>query len=71
MVSVLHDLNLASHYFARVAMIGGGRLYRAGPPEDVLTYSAIREVFQTDVYVDRNTVTGKLNVLPLPGSSNS
>ena len=66
-VSVLHDLNLASLYFGRVAMLRAGRLAALGAPEDVITYTSIREVFDTDVYVDINDLTGKLNVLPLPG----
>jgi len=70
-VSVLHDLNLASHYFDEVAMFAGGRLRAIGCPEDVMTYAAIREVFDTDVYVDLNDLTGKLNILPLPRSRNS
>ncbi len=65
-VSVLHDLNLAALYFKSVAMLKAGRVFAVGPPEQVITYANVREVFDTDVYVDRNDVTGKLNVLPLP-----
>jgi iron complex transport system ATP-binding protein len=68
-VSVLHDLNLASLYFERVALMKAGRLHGLGTPEEVITYASIREVFDTDVYVDINDLTGKLNVLPLPGPS--
>jgi iron complex transport system ATP-binding protein len=67
-VSVLHDLNLASLYFERVAMLDRGRLHAIGTPEEVITYSAIRKVFDTDVYVDLNDLTGSLNVLPLPSA---
>lgn len=65
-VSVLHDLNLASLYFGRVAMLKAGGLYRIGSPEAVITYATVREVYETDVYVDLNDLTGSLNVLPLP-----
>lgn len=65
-VSVLHDLNLAALYFDRVAMLSAGRIFAQGRPDDVITYSNVREVFETDVYVDRNHLTGHLNVLPLP-----
>ena len=68
-VSVLHDLNLASLYFARVAMLKRGRLEALGAPAEVITYKSIREVFDTDVYVDLNDLTGSLNVLPLPRRS--
>ena len=65
-VSVLHDLNLAALYCERVAMLLRGRLFAFGTASDVITYSNIREVYDTDVYVDRNHLTGQLNVLPLP-----
>ncbi|HYC00096.1 MAG TPA: ABC transporter ATP-binding protein [Candidatus Limnocylindrales bacterium] len=65
-VSVLHDLNLAALYFESVAMLHGGRIFAQGAPGDVITYANVKEVFETDVYVDRNHLTGHLNVLPLP-----
>jgi iron complex transport system ATP-binding protein len=70
-VSVLHDLNLASLYFNKVALMRTGGLHAFGPPPEVITYESVRDVFDTDVYVDLNSVTGTLNILPLPGSSNS
>jgi iron complex transport system ATP-binding protein len=65
-VAVLHDLNLVSLYFDRVVMLKDGAVRANGRPSDVLTYANVRDVFETDVYVDRNTVTGTLNILPLP-----
>jgi iron complex transport system ATP-binding protein len=65
LVVVLHDLNLAALYLTRLAFVKAGRLHACGAPEDVLTYQTIREVYETDVYVHRNDLTGKLNVLPL------
>jgi len=65
-VAVLHDLNLVSLYFDRVVMLKGGKVHAVGGPEAVLTYRNVRDVFETDVYVDINTVTGTLNILPLP-----
>jgi iron complex transport system ATP-binding protein len=67
-ISVLHDLNLAALYFDTVAMVAGGTIYAQGAADDVITYANVRAVFETDVYVDRNDLTGKLNVLPLPAS---
>lgn len=65
LVVVLHDLNLAALYLQRLAFLKRGRLYACGPPDEVMTYRTIREVYETDVYVHRNDLTGKLNVLPL------
>jgi iron complex transport system ATP-binding protein len=64
-LTVLHDLNLAALYCDRVALIRAGRLVRLGTPEEVITYAAITEVYETEVYVDRNDITGAVNVLPL------
>jgi iron complex transport system ATP-binding protein len=69
-VSVLHDLNLASLYFRRVAMLKAGELHAVGSPAEVITYRSIRDVFDTDVYVDLNSITGSLNVSPLPRRRN-
>jgi iron complex transport system ATP-binding protein len=64
-VSVLHDLNLAAMYFPRVALLSDGRLYGVGATAEVLTYSTIRSVYGTEVYVAQNDVTGTINILPL------
>jgi iron complex transport system ATP-binding protein len=51
-VSVSHDLNLASAYSDRIAMLACGSVVAAGSPAEVLTADRIREVFRTDVSVD-------------------
>ncbi|HVO23982.1 MAG TPA: heme ABC transporter ATP-binding protein [Candidatus Margulisiibacteriota bacterium] len=64
-VTVLHDLNLAALYCDRVALLKAGRLFRLGRPEEVITYAALTDVYETEVYVDTNEITGAVNVLPL------
>ncbi len=64
-VTVLHDLNLAALYCDRVALLKAGRLVRLGRPEEVITYAALTDVYETEVYVDTNDITGAVNVLPL------
>jgi len=56
-VSVSHDLNLASMYSDRIAMLLCGELTAIGTPPAVLTVDRIREVFRADVVVDRHPVT--------------
>ena len=65
LVVVLHDLNLAALYLNRLAFLKAGRVLASGDTEQVLDYRTIREVYETDVYVHRNELTGTLNVLPL------
>ena len=64
-VTVLHDLNLAALYCDRVALLKAGRLFRLGTPAEVITYEVLTEVYETEVYVDTNDITGAVNVLPL------
>jgi ABC-type cobalamin/Fe3+-siderophores transport system ATPase subunit len=66
-LTVLHDLNLAAEYCDRIYLVRDGRIDSGGPSAEVLTYANLKRVFETDVYVDRNSVTGKLLVVPLPG----
>jgi iron complex transport system ATP-binding protein len=65
LIVVLHDLNLAALYLDRLAFLKAGRVVACGNPDEVLNYQTIRDVYDTDVYVHRNDLTGKLNVLPL------
>jgi len=64
-VTVLHDLNLAALYCDRVALFKAGRLVRIGLPAEVITYATLTAVYETEVYVDTNDITGAVNVLPL------
>jgi ABC-type cobalamin/Fe3+-siderophores transport system ATPase subunit len=63
--TVLHDLNLAALYCDRLALLQAGRLVCLGPPASVITRTTLAAVYETDVYVDVNAVTGAICVLPL------
>lgn len=64
-ITVLHDLNLATLYCDRVVLLQHGRVVRIGTPAEVITYPLLTAVYETEVYVDVNDVTGVINVLPL------
>jgi iron complex transport system ATP-binding protein len=66
-VMILHDLNLASAYSNRIALLDKGRIFKEGRPKDVLTYQNIEAVYKTVVLVNDNPVTGKPNVVLVPG----
>ncbi len=36
MLCILHDLNLALHYFDKLLVLSGGEVAAYGPPDDVL-----------------------------------
>lgn len=64
---VVHDLNLAAEYCDRVYLLRSGRVDTSGPTAEVFTYANLSRVFETDLYVDQNSITGKLMVVPLSG----
>jgi len=66
-LTALHDLNLAAEYCDRIYLLREGRVEAAGSTGEVFTYANLRRVFDTDVYVDTNALTGKMLVVPLPG----
>ena len=64
-VIVLHDLNLASEYCERLALLNNGSLFCLGKPEEVLTYQNIEKVYKTLVLVNKSPVSGNPHVLLL------
>jgi iron complex transport system ATP-binding protein len=68
-VAILHDLNLAALYCDRLALLKSGRLFCLGMPEQVLTYTNIKAVYETEVYIGLNDITGKVHILPLDAAT--
>jgi iron complex transport system ATP-binding protein len=66
-LSVLHDLNLAAEYCDRIVLLREGRVVASGSTDEVLSYANLTEVFETEIYVDTNDLTGKLMIMPLSG----
>jgi iron complex transport system ATP-binding protein len=50
-IMVLHDLNQAARYARRVCVLYAGRLFRDGPPAEVLTVETLAEVFGIDASI--------------------
>jgi len=65
-LTVLHDLNLASEYCNKLFLLNEGRIFIQGIPEKVLTYENIEKVYNTKVLVDMNPLTKKPYVFGLP-----
>ncbi len=60
---VLHDLNLASEYCQRLVLLDQGRIHKIGPPEQILNYQIIEEVYGAAVVVEKNPISLKPYVL--------
>jgi iron complex transport system ATP-binding protein len=66
-VTVLHDINIASDYSTRIVGIKQGGLFFDGPPETVIRYDLVEELFGTSCIVLKNPTTGRPFVYPVPG----
>ena len=65
-IFVVHDLNLASLFGDRIALLHEGKLAALGASHEVLTEDTIADVFSTEVTVDRHPVmdTPRVTVIP-------
>lgn len=61
-VLVSHDIDLAAHYCHRLVMLKNGRIFAMGEPADVLTTSAVEDVYECPVLVDKHPLSGKPRV---------
>ena len=64
-VVVMHDLNVASQYASRVALMKDGRIVAAGTIEEVMTYRRLRETFDVELYCGENEVNGTRYFIPM------
>lgn len=62
-LSVLHDLNLASRYCQRLVLMSKGKIFASGATGDVLTVINIQKVYGIDVIIRQDETTGKLIIL--------
>ncbi len=61
-VTILHDLNLASEYCDELLLLKEGRIRSQGTPDEVLSYGLIEEVYKTPVIVKKNPLTSRPHV---------
>lgn len=61
---VTHDINLAAQFCDRVILMGGGKIIKDGPPEQVLQFQLLQETFGVKVYIDINPFTKSVYILP-------
>jgi len=61
---VLHDLNLASLYADRVAILTSGKITAQGSPAQVLTEDRLTSIYQVPVHVIPHPDYGTPLILP-------
>lgn len=57
-ISVFHDINLASLYSDLILVLNQGKVYTFGRPETVLNEENIRQVFGTKTLIDKHPIKG-------------
>ncbi|MDO9592404.1 MAG: ABC transporter ATP-binding protein [Erysipelotrichaceae bacterium] len=62
-LAILHDLNFAIEFSDYVFMMNKGRVYREGSPASVIQAHHIKEVYEVDVCLIENPVTGNPHVI--------
>ncbi|MBU1084662.1 MAG: ABC transporter ATP-binding protein [Candidatus Omnitrophota bacterium] len=67
-VIVLHDLNLAGEYCHKLTLISEGRIYRTGTPEEIMDARTIKDVYRTDVIVEKNPISSRPYVVVVPST---
>lgn len=68
-ISVEHNLNIASEFARELVLLDGGRICDVGTPAQVISETNLERVFKAQMYLGRNPDTGNPFVLPLGGGS--
>lgn len=66
-VTVLHDINIASDYSTRIVGLKEGGVFFSGAPAEVLRFNLVETLFGTPCIVLENPTTGRPFVYPVPG----
>ena len=72
-VFVTHEINLATEFSSRIALMKDGKLLAFGVPNEVMTEALLSECFDTQLLVDRHPLSGNPRVSyvrPLSDSKN-
>jgi iron complex transport system ATP-binding protein len=65
-LTIIHDLNLASLYFDRLLLLNGGAIVAKGKPAEVLREDRIRQVFRANVQVQTHPTRRTPHIVVLP-----
>ncbi len=68
-VTVMHEVNLASEFADYLMLLRAGRVFCSGTPEEVLTRPALEEVYGVPIRIDRNPFSGRPHVTVIASAS--
>ncbi|NMM65155.1 ABC transporter ATP-binding protein [Clostridium sp. P21] len=64
-ITVLHDLNLAAQYSDYLILVNKGSIASQGTPEEVLTKDNVKKVYNINMCMIQNPITGKPYIIPI------
>lgn len=64
---VAHDLNLASLYGKRILLLRSGKVYKTGPPREVLSFENLEDVLGCILLVDQSSLDFLPRITVIPG----
>ncbi|MDR0956891.1 MAG: ABC transporter ATP-binding protein [Endomicrobium sp.] len=64
-ILTLHDLNAASEFCNKLALMDNGKIYSYGTPDKVLNYRDIGQIYNTIVAVKTNPISNKPYIIPI------
>ncbi|MEE9127153.1 MAG: ABC transporter ATP-binding protein, partial [Planctomycetota bacterium] len=65
-VVISHDIHLAARFCPRLVMMHRGQVAANGPPAQVITQENLRRVYEADVRILKDPVSGAPLVVPAP-----
>jgi len=68
-LTVLHDLNLASAYADRIAVLERGRIESVGTPQEIITAERLRRIWRVNCEIVEDRTTERPQVLVRPRSA--
>jgi len=69
-ILVSHNINLAANVASRLIFLKDGRLIANGSPEQVINQSMLKELFNIDLTLQINPLSGRPNLV-FPGINTS
>ena len=64
-IGIFHDINLAIQNSEKIMLLKDGNIFKFGETSEVINRGNLKNVFGSDVLVDKNPITGKLYVSPI------
>ena len=68
-ITVFHDLNMASEYCDYLILLKDGEIIKKGTPEEVIDYKILEKVYEIIVLTEKNPLSNKPYVIPVPKKS--